>query len=289
MQYRKLSFTLMVCCIGFLLPAVSQPLDIQGHRGCRGLFPENSIPGFLHAIKLGVTTIELDVVVTADKQVIVSHEPWINPEICLVDESKGVNLFQISYSEVAEYDCGSKGHPKFPDQKAMATHKPLLKDVILAVNSLLAAEQLSPVKYNIELKSTVETDGTHHPPPEEFTELVHSVLDPLVNWKLVTIQSFDYRTLIVWHERYPAVSLAALTSYPISPKKMQQTLGFLPHIYSPNHSMLTKGLLKEYQQLGTRVIPWTVNNPYVMQKLIRWGVDGLISDYPDKLVSLVKP
>ena len=119
--------------------------DLQGHRGCRGLYPENTIPAFLHAMDLGVNTLEMDLAVTGDGQLLVSHEPYMSAEMCLDRQGKEIsdsaqyqyNIYQMSYAEIQQFDCGSKSHPRFPDQKKMVVNKPLLMDVIAYVNKHL--------------------------------------------------------------------------------------------------------------------------------------------------------
>ncbi|MFO0414793.1 MAG: glycerophosphodiester phosphodiesterase family protein, partial [Bacteroidota bacterium] len=117
---------------------LADQFDLQGHRGCRGLMPENTIPAMLHAMDLGVTTLELDVVISADGKVVVSHEPWMSSEIATKEdgkqvihaEEKNLNLFRMNYTEIQKFDVGLKPHPRFPDQKKMKVVKPLLTDVI---------------------------------------------------------------------------------------------------------------------------------------------------------------
>ncbi len=153
-RFYTFPFLLMTCLMG--CSSVVE-YDLQGHRGARGLLPENSIPGFLLALEYGVDTIEMDVVVSADSQVVVSHEPWMSAEICshpdstAVDEEEAMslNLFTMSYERIALFDCGSRGNERFPEQEPMSVAKPLLVDALRAVES--AAE--TPVRYNIEIKS----------------------------------------------------------------------------------------------------------------------------------------
>ena len=149
-----------------LLPQRIPRPEIHGHRGCRGLRPENTLPAFLHALALGVDVIELDVVVSADNQVLVSHEPWLNPEICLGpsgqriggDATREFNLYHMLYADIRRCDCGQLRHPDFPEQLAMPAHKPLLSEVLMSLEA--AAQQLgrTPVCYSIEIKSSPEGD-----------------------------------------------------------------------------------------------------------------------------------
>ena len=159
--------------------------DVQGHRGARGLRPENTIPAFLLALDSGVTTLELDVVITKDKQVVVSHEPWMSPSMCLdpsgktiaAKDEKKFNIYQMTYAEVKEFDCGSKGNEKFPEQQKMNTVKPLLSDVIIAVDVHTKNYTQYEVDYNIEIKSSPEGDGKFHPSIDEYSDIVYKLLD----------------------------------------------------------------------------------------------------------------
>lgn len=268
--------------------------DLQGHRGARGLKPENTIPAFLAALDAGVTTIELDVVITKDKQVVVSHEPWMAAEICLKpdgaeipdNESKTINIFKLTYEEVQQYDCGSKGNTRFPEQEKLKASKPLLKEVIAAVEDHIKSYTLYEVDYNIELKSTKSGDGKYHPVPNEFSDLVYNLLNQYLPMERVVIQSFDFRILKYWRAKYPTVRLAALVENTKLVEENVKELGFMPSIYSPSYKLLTEEKVKEIKSMKMRVIPWTVNEPEDMKRLRAWGVDGLITDYPNRAAEI---
>ncbi len=272
-------------------------LDIQGHRGARGLMPENSIPGFLKAMDLGVTTLEMDVCVTGDGQVVVSHEPYFSPDFCLRPDGSGIpddsmhlyNVYQMDYSEIRRFDCGSKDHPKFPDQEKMAVFKPLLAEVFIAVEDYISGKNVSPVRYNIELKSEEQNEGISHPSPEAFSDLVFRQVDGVIEWDRVTIQSFDFRVLRYFREIYPDVRLAQLIANDRSWRQNVEDLGFIPEIYSCHHTLLEAETISEIQESGMRVIPWTVNDAKRMRELAAWGVDGIITDYPNIAIELFKP
>ncbi len=177
-------------------------MNIQGHRGARGLFPENTIHGFIEAVKMGVDTLELDVVISKDHKVVVSHEPWMNWEICsfpdgnaLTDTVKeNYNLYAMGYDEIKKYDCGRRGHPRFRGQQKIPAYKPLLADMIDAVEKFVSENGLKPVEYNIETKCTPAGDTVFHPPPEIFAQLLYDVLIKKGINKRSYIQSFDLRT-----------------------------------------------------------------------------------------------
>lgn len=266
--------------------------DLQGHRGARGLKPENTIPAFLTALDYGVTTIELDVVITKDKQVLVSHESWMSPAICLdttgniFKGEKKFSIYKLTYKEVQKFDCGSKGNEIFPEQVKEHANKPLLQDVIVAVENHIKNVSRYEVDYNIEIKSSPEGDKKNHPSVEEFSELVHQLIDQYLPWQRVVIQSFDFRVLKYWHTKYPTVRLAALVENLKSMEENISDLGFTPSIYSPHYSLLPKSEIKRAHDLGMRVIPWTVNEIKDMQELKNSGVDGLITDYPNRAAEI---
>ncbi len=264
--------------------------DVQGHRGCRGLKPENSIPAFIAALDSGVTTIEMDVAITKDGQIIVSHEPWMSAAICQNPTGKAFtakqemryNIFQMTYDEVKRWDCGSKGNERFPEQEKISMHKPLLRDVILAVENHIKNYTKYEVDYNIEIKSLPEGDGKFHPKPEEFSDRVYAMIDQYLPMERVVLQSFDFRVLKYLHKKYPEVRLAALVENLKAIDENVKDLGFIPSIYSPDYTLLDKQEVKHCHELKMRVIPWTVNDPAEMVALKGMGVDGFITDYPNR-------
>ncbi|MFN8843742.1 MAG: glycerophosphodiester phosphodiesterase family protein, partial [Chryseotalea sp.] len=190
--------------------------DLQGHRGARGMFPENTLPAFMAALQQGVTTIELDVVITADKQVLVSHEPYFSPEICLglegeeIKNEKQYNLYKMMYVDVAACDCGSKMHERFPEQVKIKINKPLLRDVIVQVEDFIKNKTKYEVDYNIEIKSVKGEEGISQPDVNVFSDLVIQLIDEYLPLDRVVIQSFDFRVLQYIKKKYPQVRLALL-------------------------------------------------------------------------------
>jgi glycerophosphoryl diester phosphodiesterase len=296
----------------FLLTAVqsySQLLiptfDVQGHRGARGLQPENTIPAFMVALDYGVMTVEMDLAITKDKQVIVSHEPWMSAEYCLTPEGKTFsekddrkhNIYQMTYEQVKQWDCGTKPHGRFPDQQKIKISKPLLSEVIVAIENHIKSFTKYEVDYNIEIKSDPAGDNKFHPKPGEFSDLVYQLIDQYLPLHRVVIQSFDFRVLKYWHEKYPEVRLAALIENEKTIDENLNELGFTPSVYSPDFKLLTNEDVKylheknfsltkqqqdNYVKSKLRVIPWTVNEEKDMLVMKGMGVDGFITDYPDR-------
>jgi len=264
--------------------------DIQGHRGARGIMPENTIPAFLKALDLGVTTVELDVVITKDKKVVLSHEPWMSAEICRdsignpieKNQQKKLNLYEMTYDEIATFDCGSWGNDKFPQQAKVRTAKPLLRDVIIAIENHIRNYGLYEADYNIEIKSSPSGDGKFHPPVDEFSDLVYELVDQYLPLERVVIQSFDFRVLQYWHKKYPHVRLAALVENLKSIDANLADLGFKPAVYSPYYKLLNREKVAYLHKLKIRVIPWTINEESEMLVFKGMGVDGFITDYPDR-------
>jgi glycerophosphoryl diester phosphodiesterase len=264
--------------------------EIQGHRGARGLFPENTIPAFLKALELGVTTVELDVVITKDKKVILSHEPWMSALICNkpsgdsipVAEQRKYNIYKMTYDEVLQFDCGSRGNVFFPQQTKQPAAKPLLSDVIIAVEEYIRNYSQYEVDYNIEIKSLPATERIFHPAVEEYSDLVYNLVDQYLPLERVVIQSFDFRVLQYWHKKYPEVRLSALVENFNTIDANLDALGFKPSIYSPEFRLLTREKVQYLHKKKIRVIPWGVNEEGDMLAYKGMGVDGFITDYPDR-------
>jgi glycerophosphoryl diester phosphodiesterase len=269
----------------------SQPFDKQGHRGCRGLMPENTIPAMQRALESGVTTLEMDIAFSADSQAVLSHEPFFNHDITTKpdgsfvtrEEEKGLNLFQMKYDEIKKYDVGMKPNPRFPKQMKMKVYKPLLSEVFGYVEGYSRDTALQKVFYNIETKTAPATDDIYHPSPPVFVDLLMKVIDNNKLRERVTIQSFDIRTLQYLHQKYPDVK----TSLLIEPAELLTVnqkiikLGFVPDIVSPEYHMVTAGLIHDLHERNISVIPWTINDASSIKKYRAMGVDGIITDYPD--------
>jgi glycerophosphoryl diester phosphodiesterase len=262
--------------------------DLQGHRGARGLMPENTIPAMIKALDLGATTLELDLAVTKDGEVIVSHEPWMNPAICLTPDRAEIpandhshNIYQMTFEEVLKYDCGSKFHSGFPQQVKFYAAKPKLVDLFDAVEKYVFDFGLQKPNYNIEVKSMADGDGVYHPAPKEFSDKVYDLIEGKIDWNRINVQSFDFRIIQYFHEAYPEVVLAMLVEDASKSTEQLHQLGFQPQIYSPYFPRLTKEIVDSLQQKGMKVIPWTVNTTEQMEKLLEMNVDGIITDYPN--------
>lgn len=270
-------------------PAALPAFDKEAHRGGRGLMPENTIPAMKNAIDMGVTTLEMDAVITKDGQVILSHEPFFSAAIATkpdgtrvtAAEERALNIYQMTWAETQRYDVGLAVNPGFKDQQKFAATKPLLSAVIDTVEAYTKSKNLTPVFYNIETKSNPKTDNQYHPAPEEFVEkLMAVILSKRIEHRVI-IQSFDFRTLQVLHTKYPEVRTAALVADARGLEEHLKQLGFLPSIYSPYYTLVKPELIDSCHKKQIKILPWTVNDKPTIEKLKSQGVDGIITDYPN--------
>ncbi len=271
-------------------------LDVQGHRGCRGLMPENTLPAFEKAWELGATTLELDVVVTRDSQVVVSHEAWFSHEFCSKPdgsaiteaEEKQYNIYQMDYADVMKYDCGMRVHPRFPNQQKMSVFKPLLSAVLLhmAEQYPTTGDEYRNPKFNIELKT--EPGGLYNPAPKDFVRLVLAELEAAEVTYQCTLQSFDLEILREIRRQNQDIQLALLIEEDENYINRLSEFGDYPNILSPAFQHVDEDMLSFAANKNMKVIPWTVNEPDDMRRLIKMGVHGIITDYPDRLVALLQ-
>jgi glycerophosphoryl diester phosphodiesterase len=292
--------------------AAARDFDLQGHRGARGLAPENTMPAFERALELGVTTLELDIGVSADGVVVISHDPYLNPVITRdatgqwLTGSRGPLLRSLTFAQLQTYELG-RINPESPYAKTFATQQardgtrmPALSALFERVKALGAND----VRFNIETKIEPGKDETVG--AEAMTRALLKVIRDAGMDKRVAIQSFDWRTLQLVQKLAPGMPTVYLTFQNAnndtlkdgswtagllltdhgSPPKLVKAAG--GSVWAPNGGAVTEALVKEAQALGLKVIPWTINNPAEMEKLIGWDVDGIITDYPDRLRTVMQ-
>ncbi|WP_240458405.1 glycerophosphodiester phosphodiesterase family protein [Sphingobacterium luzhongxinii] len=263
----------------------------EGHRGARGLYPENSIGAMKVAIDLPkVTTLEMDCHITKDKKVVVYHDDYLNPKFVTYTDGRELKgkdikgtLYSYNWKELKAFDLGLKGNVDFPQQKKISTPIALLSDLIDQSEAYAREKRQSPMFYNIETKSREGKDHEWHPAPQEFSDLVLEVVIEKGIASRTVIQSFDKRTIQYINKHYPQIK----TSYLIDAKNTKTIkelitdLGFKPFIISPNYKLVNANIVKEAHDLGVKVIPWTVNKKEEISALEALKVDGIISDYPN--------
>jgi glycerophosphoryl diester phosphodiesterase len=285
--------------------------DIEAHRGGRALFPENTLPSFANALTMGVDTLELDIGVTQDEAVVVSHERGLNPDLArnadgIYVAPPGIPFVQLRLEDVKKYDVGqirpdSAYAAQFPDQRVMpGTPIPTLREVL----GLVRQSGDPHVRLNIETK----IDPNHpqeSPDPQRFVTLLLDLLDAEKFSDRAMVQSFDWRTLQLVQKRAPAIPTVYLTLQKGSAptvfldKASEWTAGFNPAehgsslprtikaaggaIWSPYFGDVNPDLISESHRLGLLVVVWTVNKPADIARMIEIGVDGIISDHPDLL------
>jgi len=263
-----------------------------GHRGTRGLMPENTIPAFEKGIEVGANTIEFDVHVTKDNKIVIYHDNSFTPAYTTKpdgtdiskEERKKYTFYQMDYDSIRQFIIGEKAYPAYPEQKRMKTYAPLLTEMIDSIESFTKRKNKRPVIYLLEVKSNPKTDGFEQPDPETFMRLMMKKLDPYLK-KLkgrLIIQSFDMRPLKVLHQTHPDIPLGLLTGNKGVAKNIKE-LGFTPAFYNPYFGLVNPSFLEECRKRGMKVLPWTVDKKSEMKKLIDLGVPGIITDYPNRL------
>lgn len=272
---------------------IQTSFDLQAHQGGCGLWPCNTVEAFINAVKLGVNTLELDCVISKDSMVVVSHDQFMN-SIMITPEGRPVpaaeqqhyNIFKMPYDSIRRYDAGSGNNPEFPGQQKIRTFKPLLSEVFDRVEEYIKNNGLQKVQYNIEIKS-LKGDNVYHPTPDVFTDLVVKVIRDKKLEERVMIQSFDVRALQHLHTRYPQMRVSYLVSNKSDLQKNLERLGFEPDVYSPEYKMLDPGSVKEIRKTRMKLIPWTVDKEEDINRIINMGVDGIITNYPDRVLSIL--
>ncbi len=270
---------------------VKTDLDIQGHRGCRGLMPENSLPAFEKALKLKVTTLEMDLIISQDHQVVVSHEPFFRAGIALTpqgdtiseDTEREHNMYEMDYDQIKTYEIGTQPDKNHPNRNNVATYKPRFAEVVDMTKTFCDLNSQDLPFFNIEIKSNEKYDDIFHPEIETFVDLVIQEVDRLDIAAKTIIQSFDLRALRITKEKAPQLTTALLIENLRSAEENINELGFNPDIYSCYYKLVNEELLQYCQSRDIKVIPWTVNTEEDMKTMIELGVDGIISDYPDLL------
>jgi glycerophosphoryl diester phosphodiesterase len=256
------------------------PVRIHGHRGYRALLPENCLQGFLYAASLGVDALELDVVITRDDQILVSHDPFMHHEISSApdgrrireEEEKTHNIWKMYSDQVQRYPMGKFRHPRFPGQLTQKGYKPLLREVVQNL------PQPRPL-LNIEVKSQPQWYGEFQPEPEVYAEKFILCMERLNLSEALYIQSFDPNFLRALHDRRKDLPLVFLTEKAgIGLGDAEELLGFKPKGFSPHFSLINEHLVKECAAAEIELLTWTVNDEKELSRLHSMGVRQFITD-----------
>lgn len=265
---------------------IAQPrILVHGHRGARAVWPENTLPAFEYAIGQGVDVLELDMAVTLDDVVVISHDPYLSRTICQGPEGGETAIHRLAFAQVRQWDCGALQNPAFPKQRLVpGTRMPTLEEVF----DLAAARN---VEFNIETKIDPRRPDLA-PDPATFARLVVDLVRKHGMEKRVIVQSFDFRTLKEVRKLAPELRLSAL--YEGTPKSFVEIAreagseGKSVEIVSPRFNLVTKEEVQAAHRAGIQVVPWTANTPALWRQLVDARVDAIISDDPAELISWLK-
>lgn len=273
---------------------LSMVFEIQAHRGGRSLFPENTLQAFSHAATLGIRVLELDLMVSKDQQIVVSHDPWLSAPLCAdrygrplgIEEQGRYLLHEMNYRDIATFDCGLP-HPSFPQQVRIAAFKPLLSRVFCEVEACMASSAMKgKMLYNLEIKSWPDKDGLFHPPPDHYAALVLRLVEEAGLSLRVRIQSFDYRVVREAWRQNPRLCYGLLIEKPNNVDGLLRELGFVPCYLNPHVSLVDREMTEALHARGIAMIPWTVNGREEMLAMQQIGADGIITDYPGRAIAL---
>jgi glycerophosphoryl diester phosphodiesterase len=274
--------------LGIAFSSTVNAMDLQGNRGARGHAPENTLPSFELAMKMGVDTLELDVGVTRDGVVVIHHDRRLNPDVARKDgkwiAAPGALIYGLTFPELQTYDVGrirpgSEYAARFPHQTPIdGTRIPRLADLFMKAKD-------SKVRFNIETKLVPEApDETLAPEP--FARALIAEVRKAGMAKRTTIQSFDFRTLKVVEKEAPEIATAYLTSGKHSdPAKVHEAGA---RLWSPDFRDLDAAKVAHARKLGLRIVAWTVNQPDEIRRVLELKLDGIISDYPDRVRAALK-
>lgn len=279
------SLFIIILSMSSLVHFSQSNVKYYGHRGCRGIFPENTIEGFKKAIEMGVDGIEWDVVVNKDNELVISHEPYIDTSYCSYINGKEIiskkdeelNIFTMTTSELKGFDCGSKINNRFPEQEKIKLTKPTYKE---------AEKELKNYKGTIlfEIKSESGLVNKYYPNPKKYAEIIHDNVaeSPLLSQMI--FMSFDNNLLNELHEFFPKSKFVLLVYNPfMSYEKMRNYLNFKPYALGLNHKIISNKFMRKSEKDKITVFAWTVNDEKDAKELIKMGVKGIITDYPNKI------
>jgi glycerophosphoryl diester phosphodiesterase len=260
---------------------------IYGHRGARGLFPENTLEGIKAILKLPIDGIEIDVVVNGDSELIVSHNPFAHNHFSLdekkheVDTASNHNFFKMNSSKVKSYDVGTKRHPFFLKQEKFPAKIPFLSEVFEFLNRSVAVNFV----LFLEIKSDQKTVGEYYPEAGEYALIVSKFLAKNRFKGQLIVKSFDPFFLNEFYrltrDKY---RLGYLVDNAYSLSVNLSKLDFVPSYYNPEFSLISENLVLEAHQHNIQIVGWTVNELSDYKRLMKMKIDGIITDYPNRFI-----
>ena len=276
-----LRFAPALVCLCWIAMAADSKILVHGHRGARAVMPENSLPAFEYAIQAGVDVLELDMAVTKDDVLVVSHDPEMNPAYCAGPANAKTKVIrEMTLAELKQWDCGAKANPGFPKQKAIpGTRVPTLDEVF-------ALAPRGKFDFNIETKIFPQRPSVT-PTPERFAELVLAQIRKHKLERRVILQSFDFRTLRAMRNLAPEIRLSALLAFP-QQDWIQSCKDSGATIVSPNVELVTPEKVAAAHAAGLTVVPWTANEATEWKMLVAAQVDAIISDDPAALIAYLQ-
>lgn len=284
LMLRRLATQCLIMAASGSMSTLSSAADqhrilVHGHRGARAMRPENTISAFEYAIEVGVDVLEMDMAVTKDNVIVISHDPILRGPVCTGPRQSAV-IHELTFDQVRQWDCGAVQNPLFQKQKTMpGTRMPTLDEVFSLADR-------GSFDFNIETKSFLDKPE-YTPSPEEFVRIVLEKIRKSKMEKRVILQSFDFRTLLAMKKLAPEIRLSALTQndqrdFPVIAREAQAG------IISPNYKLVSSEKVAAAHAAGLEVIPWTVNAPADWDRLIKAGVDAIITDNPAELIAYLK-
>ena len=268
-------------------------VDVQAHRGGAGRVPENTIEAMKYALDLGVNTLELDLQISKDGQVVVSHDPYfhsrygIRPDGSYIEKDDPKEyIYTMDYELVKKYDVGSRPSTVWPEKACFPTVKPLATDLLDFVENYVKEKGYSPVRYNIEVKSKAgKGEGENWPEYQAFADACIELLMSKNLGDRLVVQCFDTRALNYMHEKYPSMIYSYLVDAKIKDfDTYMAKLNFTPTWLSPHFSIVDEALVKRCKEMGIKMVPWTVDKPEDIKRMIDLKVEAIISNYPDRLI-----
>jgi glycerophosphoryl diester phosphodiesterase len=277
MTWRIVTASLILAVLSIPLSGADSPrILVHGHRGARARFPENTLPAFEYAIAQGVDALEMDMAVTKDNVIVISHDPVLEPPVCNGPVKSAV-IHQLTLAQVREWDCGAVRNPRFATQQTVpGTRMPTLDDVFQLASR-------GTFDYNIETKSFPD-HPEYTPAPEEFSRMALEKIRRYRLEKRIILQSFDFRTLIAMRKLAPAIRLSALIENDARDFVEVSKAAANAEIVSPDFHLVTPEKVAAAHRAGLQVVPWTANRPADWDMLIVAKVDAIISDDPAALI-----